>query len=194
MIATFTAFIDANVFFGARLRSLLLFLSQTKMYRARWSERVHQEWIAAVAAKHGIDPAKLHTTRQLMDTAVPDALVTGYEQLEAGIKLPDERDRHIVAAASLARADVIVTFNLKDFPAEVLKSLRLEACHPDQFIQDLFGISAELFTGAVKLDFEHYVQPRLLFGDYVDSFRKAGVPETAELLEKLRVIITSDAA
>jgi hypothetical protein len=194
MISTFTAFIDANVFFGARLRSLLLFLSQTKMYRARWSERVHQEWIAAVAAKRGIDPARLQRTRELMDRAVPDALVSGYEQLEAGITLDDQDDRHVVAAATLTRADVIVTFNLDDFPAEVLKPLRLEARHPDEFLLDLFDISNELFVDAVKKDYEHYVDPEISFADYVESFRKAGVPKTADLLEKLRVVIAAEAA
>jgi hypothetical protein len=45
VISTFTAFFDANVFYGARLRSLVLFLAQTKLFRARWSDRVHGEWI-----------------------------------------------------------------------------------------------------------------------------------------------------
>jgi hypothetical protein len=45
VISTFTAFFDANVFYGARLRSLLLFLAQTKLFRARWSDRAHDEWI-----------------------------------------------------------------------------------------------------------------------------------------------------
>lgn len=49
MISTFTVFIDANVFFGARLRSLVLFMAQSKMYRARWTERVHEEWMRNVA-------------------------------------------------------------------------------------------------------------------------------------------------
>lgn len=44
MTATFAAFFDANVFYGARLRSLILFLAQTKLFRARWSEAVHDEW------------------------------------------------------------------------------------------------------------------------------------------------------
>ncbi|WP_322415337.1 PIN domain-containing protein [Mesorhizobium huakuii] len=194
MISTFTAFIDANVFFGARLRSLLLFLSQIKMYRARWSERVHQEWVAAVAEKRGIEPEKLQRTRELMDRAVPDALVSGYEQLEEGIKLPDPDDRHVVAAATLTRADVIVTFNLDDFPADALKPLRLEARHPDEFLLDLFDISNELFVEAVRRDFEHYIQPKLTFADYVDGFRKADVPKTADLMEKLRILITAEAA
>jgi hypothetical protein len=45
MISTFTAFIDANIFYGARLRSLVLFVAQTKLFRARWTERVHDEWV-----------------------------------------------------------------------------------------------------------------------------------------------------
>ncbi|ESX24349.1 hypothetical protein X767_12015 [Mesorhizobium sp. LSJC264A00] len=171
-MSTFTAFIDANVFFGARLRSLLLFLSQTKMYRARWSERVHQEWMAAVAEKRGIEPEKLQKLRELMDRAVPDALVSGYEQLEGGIELPDPNDRHIVAAATLTRADVIVTFNLADFPTEVLKPLRLEARHPDEFVLDLFDISNDLFVDAVKKDYEHYIEPKLSFADYVECRRR----------------------
>ena len=35
MISTFTAFFDANVFYGARLRSLVLYAAQTKLFRAR---------------------------------------------------------------------------------------------------------------------------------------------------------------
>lgn len=45
MISTFTAFIDANVFYGARLRSLVLFVAQSKIFRARWSNKVHDEWV-----------------------------------------------------------------------------------------------------------------------------------------------------
>jgi hypothetical protein len=51
MISNLTAFIDANVFFGARLRSLLLELAMTGLFRVRWSEDVHREWMNAVAAR-----------------------------------------------------------------------------------------------------------------------------------------------
>lgn len=128
----------------------------------------------------------------MMDRAVPDALVAGYEQLEAGIELKDPDDRHVVAAATLTRADIIVTFNLDDFSPEVLKPLRLETRHPDEFLLDLFDISNELFVEAAKRDYEHYVDPEISFADYVESFKKAGVPKTAELLEKLRVVITPE--
>ena len=46
-----------------------------------------------------------------MDTAIPDALVTGYDGLIEELTLPDADDRHVLAAAIRAQASVIVTSN-----------------------------------------------------------------------------------
>ena len=76
-MSTFTAFFDANVFCGARLRSLVLFLAETKLFRARWSNLVHDEWVRNLPQKRpDLQPADLARTRQLMDASVLDALVT----------------------------------------------------------------------------------------------------------------------
>ena len=86
MISTFTAFFDSNAFYGARLRSLLLFLAQTKLFRARWSADVHGEWIEALLNKRSdLKHSDLERTRQNMDASVMDCLVTGYEGLIAGL-------------------------------------------------------------------------------------------------------------
>ena len=69
-----------------------------------------------------------------MDTKVRDRLVEGYEYLIPGLALPDEEDRHAPAAAIRSRSSVIVTFNLKDFPAAMLDEYKVEAQHPDEFI------------------------------------------------------------
>jgi predicted nucleic acid-binding protein len=117
VISTFTAFFDANVFYGARLRSLVLFLAQTKTFRAKWSNAIHDEWIENLLKNRpGLTKEKLQKTRSLMDHSVLDALVTGYEALIDGIELPDPGDRHVLAAAIVSKASCIVTFNLKDFP------------------------------------------------------------------------------
>ena len=68
MISTFTAVIDANVFFGARLRSLVLYLAQTKMFRARWSEEINDEWIRNVHQKQGVPLEKLDRLRELVNS------------------------------------------------------------------------------------------------------------------------------
>jgi hypothetical protein len=189
-MSTFAAFIDANVFYGARLRSLILYLAQTKMFRARWSAEVHDEWIRNLLVdRPDLSAAVLERTREAMDKAVPDCLVTGYHALIDGLALPDQADRHILAAAIRCKASCIVTANSKHFPAAVLEGFDIHAVHPDDFLLDLFGIDAEAFIEAVKLDFQHYKAPPLVFGAYADALAKAGVPKTAERIRQLSVVI-----
>jgi predicted nucleic acid-binding protein len=189
MISTFTGFCDANVFFGARLRSLVVELAQTGLFRARWSEEVHREWMTAVAAKRGIAIDRLEATRRSMDAAVLDCLVAGYEPLISGLTLPDAKDRHVLAAAIVCKASVIVTFNLADFPAEVLAPYGLQAVHPDEFLLDLEGLSSEAVQAAVLRDLEHYRHPPKTWDAYFDDLRKAGVPKTAHQLSRLRILL-----
>lgn len=71
-----------------------------------------------------------------MREAFDDALVTGWEELEPGIRLPDQDDRHVLAAAIWGGAQGIITANTKDFPAAALEPLGLEAVRPDDFLLD----------------------------------------------------------
>ena len=91
--------------FPAPLRDLLMRLAMTDVFRARWTDRIHEEWMRAVL---GIRPdlkrADLERTRTLMNDHVRDCLVTGYEHLIDSIELPDPNDRHVVAAAAALRS------------------------------------------------------------------------------------------
>src|SRR5690606_10197106 len=113
---------DACVLFPAPLRDLLMHVALTDLYRAKWTDAIHEEWIRSVLnARPDLSRPQLERTRQLMNVHVRDCLVTGYEALIDGVTLPDPKDRHVVAAAIGAGANVIVTFNLKDFPESALK-------------------------------------------------------------------------
>jgi hypothetical protein len=106
-MSSFTAFLDANVLHPAELRSFLMCLAMSELFRARWSNDVHEEWISSVLKKRpDISRAKLERTRELMDMKAPDALVAGYEGLIPDLDLPNPNDRHVLAAAILGRADV----------------------------------------------------------------------------------------
>jgi hypothetical protein len=103
--------------------------------RVRWSDRVHEEWIAALLRNRSdLTPAQLARTRRLMDENVDDALVSGYEHIVGQLTLPDPNDCHVLAAAIHGGASVIVTVNLRDFPADALSTHGVEAQHPDTFI------------------------------------------------------------
>jgi gamma-glutamylcysteine synthetase len=72
-----------------------------------------------------------------MNETFEDALVKGFEKHIPSINLPDLDDRHIVATAIKAQANIIVTINTKDFPKEELKRWNIVCQHPDDFICDM---------------------------------------------------------
>lgn len=190
MISTFTALFDANVLVGIRLKSLLLFQAQTGVFRARWSNDIHDEWIRAVQKVHpDVDPARLRRQREMMDRSVLDCVVTGYETLIPTLDLPDPDDRHVLAAAIVGKASVIVTFNESDFPPVSLAPYGIERMHPDCFLLDLDSVDPAEFMEAVGWDFSHYVKRPLTVDEYLADLTKAGIPRTAERIRARRVIL-----
>lgn len=66
------------------------------------------------------------------------------------MKLPDPDDRHVLAAAIHCKAQMIVTYNLKDFPKEILQLFEIEAQHPDVFLRHIIDLAPPHFLEAVK--------------------------------------------
>ena len=129
-MSDYTALFDACVLYPQTLRDVLLSLARTELFRARWSADINDEWTRNRLARNPQQSAQIRRTLELVNQSVPDCLVTGYEPLIEGIVLPDPNDRHVVAAAIIGRADVIVTTNLRHFPAEILSPFNIEAQHP----------------------------------------------------------------
>lgn len=152
MATTVTAVLDACVLYPAPLRDLLMQLATADLFRGRWTDRIHDEWMRNVLAdRPDLARAQLDRTRALMDAHVRDASVIGYEALIAGLVLPDPEDRHVLAAAIRCGASAIVTFNLKDFPAASLGPYSIEAQHPDDFVSDLIDLDPAAVCAAVKV-------------------------------------------
>jgi hypothetical protein len=105
---------DACVLYSNFLRDFLVRLAihgqRQGVLRAKWTGRIHREWIGAVLRRRPELRAALQRTRQLMDRHVRGCRVRGYQKWERRLSLPDENDRHVLAAALACVADVIVTF------------------------------------------------------------------------------------
>lgn len=96
---------DANVLYPAPLRDLLIRLAQAGLVQAKWTEMIHDEWTRNLLSNHsGITPEQVSRTRDLMNLAIRDSLVTGHEPLIETLQLPDPDDRHVLAAAIKAGA------------------------------------------------------------------------------------------
>jgi predicted nucleic acid-binding protein len=151
LTVAFSALVDSCVLYPAPIRDVLMHLALTDLYRARWSAAIHDEWIRSVLANRpDLTRSQLERTRDLMDAHARDALVTGYEDLIPSLNLPDPNDRHILAAAIHGRVDVIVTFNLKDFPAEYVSRFGIDAQHPDLFLIHLLDLAPGVVLEALK--------------------------------------------
>lgn len=186
----FTVLLDANVLYPAPLRDLLLELAVSDMFRAKWSARIQDEWVNALLRNEPHrDPARLQRTRELMEENVRDVLVEGYEDLIPAITLPDLNDRHVVAAAIKSRSDLIVTFNLKHFPAAEMAKWDLEAQHPDKFLEHQFHLSQPGFLNAVKTCRARLRNPPKSVEEYIDALRRNGVFVTAKILEEYSQLI-----
>jgi predicted nucleic acid-binding protein len=189
-VATFTALYDACVLYPAPLRDLLMELAGTGLFRARWTNEIHSEWIENLLENEPHrQRTKLERTRDLMNAAVLDCLVIGYEPLIPALTLPDPDDRHVLAAAVQGRANVIVTYNLKDFPEAVLSGYGIEAQHPDEFVSDLIDLNAEAVYTAVKEQRGRLKNPPKSAEDFLVTLEKQSLAQTVAHLRKALELI-----
>ncbi|MDQ0391693.1 PIN domain-containing protein [Labrys monachus] len=183
-MARFTAFLDASVLYPAAIRDILLELAVGDLYFAKWSNRVHDEWIHAVLRNRtDLTRDQLERTRRLMNAHVRDALVIDFEPLIDGLSLSDRDDRHVLAAAIKGRADLIVTANLKDFPSSALERWDIEALHPDEFLRHQFHLRQPAFLNAVRTVRMRLKKPPRSALDYLDTLRQHGLLATASEIE-----------
>ncbi len=177
------AVLDACVLYPAPLRDFLMECAVADFYQPHWTEAIHEEWIRNLQANRPELPLeRLLRTRDLMDRAVPQALVTGYEYAIETIALPDPGDRHVVAAALHSGASVIVTFNLRHFPVRSLAPLGIMAQPPDAFLMDVStGQTRELLEMA-RLHRARLVNPPKDAASYIATLQQNHLIRLAELL------------
>lgn len=158
-------------------------LALTDLFQAKWTDRIHDEWIRNLLQNRpDLKREQLEKTRRLMNAATRDCLVEGYDALIESIKLPDVDDRHVLAAAIHAHAGVIVTFNLKDFPPRALGSHKIEALHPDDFILRLIEIDSASVCEAARVHRARLRNPPKSVDEYLSTLSEQGLPKTAEYL------------
>jgi PIN domain len=182
-----TVVYDACVLYSNHLRDVLMQLAVTGLCRAKWTDQIHDEWTRNLLDNRpDINPDKLQRLRQAMDRAVPDCLVTGFESIVPALNLPDPEDRHVLAAAIIAEANVIVTVNLKDFPVDVLSSYGIKAQHPDSFIAELIDLEPRRVRAAIQTIQSRLNHPPVSFDDYMEVLMRQGLTASVFRLRQLQ--------
>jgi len=182
-VARLVVLYDACVLYPAPLRDLFMRLALVDLFHARWSDDIHDEWTRSVAANRpDISPKNLARCRKLMDEHSPDSNISGYELLIPSLCLPDPNDRHVLAAAIHGGVNLIVTFNLSDFPASALGPHSIEAVHPDDFIAGLFDEASEVVLEVARRQREGLKNPPKSAGEFLGTLEQCGLEETVSRL------------
>jgi len=119
-----------------------------------------------------------------MDSAFPDANIINYEEIISTLSLPDNNDRHVLAAAIKANANIIVTFNIKDFPSSYLKSFGIEVQHPDLFIANLIKSDIQKCLLALNNQVQSLKNPPKSKEDVLNALLKCGLKTSVRNLKK----------
>lgn len=180
----FRAVLDTNVIYPIIIRDLLFWFAYYELYTPKWSNTIFKEW-KEVMIRKGITKDEAEKRVQRANSAFPDALVINYETLIANLTLPDENDRHVVAAAIKSNADVIVTNNLKDFPEEYLNSFGIKAKSADDFLTDIIDLNQDIAIRAFKEMVLNRKNPNMAEFEVLERLRKVKLFDTANYLHSL---------
>ena len=178
--------LDACIIYPAPIRDFLLHLAIENLFEPRWSNKIQDEWIRNLLKNRpDLTDAALRKTVKAMNLAFPEANVFPDTILEKKLILPDENDRHVLATAIKARANYILTFNLKDFPNNYLSKFKVEAASPDDFICDLFQKNPDSVKNAFKNQVKNLRNPPIQVVDLLGIFVKKKKKKMASNLGKL---------
>jgi predicted nucleic acid-binding protein len=177
----FTCVLDTNVIYPIAIRDLLLWFAHYDLYTPKWSKHVFDE-LQEVMRRKEIKEDIIQQRIQAINTAFPDAMVLNYEELIAGIELPDPNDQHVVAAAIKTNAHIIVINNLKHFPEKILSKYGLYAKKADDFLTDIIDLNNKTAIEAFKELVLHKKNPPLDEFQVLERLRKNGLEETANYL------------
>lgn len=174
---------DACVLYPFHLRNLLVQCAVDRLVDARWSDEIHEEWIRNLAAKEpGLSRERLTLTRDLMNRVLPTANVNGYAHHIPTIQLPDLDDRHVAAAGIETGASIIVTWNVRDFPAAELRKHGLRKQKPDAFLLDLYAAAPEVVVAATANARANLRKSNISAPDFIEALRRQKLKRFADVI------------
>jgi len=163
--------LDACVLYPASLRDTLLRAALAGLYRPWWSAQILEETTRNLREKRGLSAEQARRLVAAMTDHFEEASVTGHE-IHIPVLTCHEKDRHVLAAAVHAHAQVIVTFNLKDFPVQSLEPFAIEAQHPDTFVTHLFDLTPDSMLGLLHEQAEALRKPPTTFERVLETLQQ----------------------
>ena len=174
----FSAVLDANTLYPFSLRDTLLRLAELELYTPLWSGRILEE-MRRNLVERPITEEQADRLAAAMRDAFEEAEVdtTELERREPDMT-NDPKDRHVLAAAVASGSELIVTFNLDDFPAHACEPLGVAAIHPDDFLLDLHRVGPGIVRAVLDQQAAD-LNPPWPLDQLLHALEIAGVPRFA---------------
>lgn len=160
-----TVVLDACVIFPMPLCDTLLRTAEAGFYRLCLSQEILDEVTRNLIKQGRIKAEAASRYQGHIKAAFPEAIIEGFEEIIDSMT-NDPKDRHVLAVAVQSKADLIVTFNLTDFPSESLQPFNLQVKHPDDFLIglcDLYTVNA--MAEIIKIQAEALKRPPMTVED-----------------------------
>jgi hypothetical protein len=111
-------------------------------------------------------------------------MVSGYEDHVAAVNLPDPNDRHVVAAGIAAGASIILTWNVRHFPAKELRKFSLRKETPDAFLSGLYDEVPDLMIGSLANARRNLTKSRVSALDFIGILRDQRLNQLANRAQR----------
>ncbi len=142
--------LDACVLYPTVVRSLLIGVAGEGLFRPIWSARLLEEWARAAARRGPLDETQARAEIALLRERTPEAERPPAPGVEARLWLPDANDVHVLATAIDASADILLTWNARDFPRATLAEEGIARLAPDEFLMALWLRAPEAVARAAE--------------------------------------------
>jgi predicted nucleic acid-binding protein len=176
------ALLDANVLWSAAVRDTLLRAAESALFRPVWSAEILGEVARNLKRRRpNLDPARIDRTLGRMRAHFPEALIEGYDRLIPAMQ-NDVKDRHVLAAAVQSGAEVIVTENVRDFPAAACAPYEIAVRTTDEFLCELWLLQSDAIVRVLHEQAVALTAPRQTLSDVLATLARSA-PRFAALAQ-----------
>jgi predicted nucleic acid-binding protein len=180
----FSALYDANVLYPFEIRDVLMVAARTGVFRVLWSDEILDECARNLIKDGRATQDNMDRMFTAMKKLYPNATVTGFHHLIPSMTC-EANDRHVLAAAVLAKADVIVTYNHVDFPPASVEPHAIEIQAPDEFVRNILALSPDSFLKFFRDNAQRRHKPPMTPEQVATYLAEGEMPESGAQLLKL---------
>lgn len=186
-MAKIIAVLDSCVLFPNILRDTLLSAFDIGLYQGYWSQIILDGVTRNLIKRQILTEKKAKNLEDIIKSYFPEAMIDVSPELIKKMT-NHEGDYHVLATAVEAKAEIIVTFNLKHFQPKDTIQWGVSAQHPDSFLLSLLQSDSGLMLEAINEQISRFTNPPLNHLQLLEMLAK----DTPKFVNELKNYLSID--